>query len=71
MFVAVDEKGEDVMSDKICHRCNGKQQRRRGGRNVQLLNWVMNERRMLQNGEIQAPLYGMQTHKAYVFVIYP
>ena len=34
--VAVDERGEDVMSDEICRRCNGKQQRRRGGRSGQL-----------------------------------
>ena len=26
VFVAVDERGEDVMSDEICRRCNGKQQ---------------------------------------------
>ena len=29
--VAVDERGEGAMSDDICHRCNGKQQRRRCG----------------------------------------
>ena len=27
----------------ICRRCNGKQQRRRGGRRVQLPDWVMNK----------------------------
>ena len=27
---------------EICHRCNGKEQRRRGGRNVQLPDWVTN-----------------------------
>ena len=44
VFVAVDEKGEDVMSDEICHRCIGKQQRKgRGGRNLQLPGWVMNK----------------------------
>ena len=43
IFVAVDERGEDVMSDEICHGCNGKQSRRRDGRNVQLLDWVMNK----------------------------
>ena len=33
-----------LMSDEICHRCNGKQQRRRrGGRNVQLPDRVMNK----------------------------
>ena len=33
----VDERGERVMSDEICRRCNGKQHgRRRGGRSVQL-----------------------------------
>ena len=36
-FVAVDERGEHVMSDEICRRCNGERQgRRRGGRSVQL-----------------------------------
>ena len=44
VFVAVDERSEDVMSDEICRRCNGKQQsRRRGGRSVQLPDWVMNK----------------------------
>ena len=37
VFVAVDERGEDVMSDEICRRNNEKQERRRrGGRTVQL-----------------------------------
>ena len=27
------------MSDEICRRCNRKQQRRRGGRSVQLPDW--------------------------------
>ena len=45
VFVAVDERGEDVMSDEIRLRCNGKQQRRRGGRNVQLPDWVVNRRK--------------------------
>ena len=37
VFLAVDLRGEDVMSDEICRRCNGKQQRRRrDGRSVQL-----------------------------------
>ena len=40
--VAVDERDEDVMSDEIYRRYNGKQQRRRrGGRSVQLPNWFM------------------------------
>ena len=40
--MAVDERGEYVMSDEICRRCNGKQQRRRrGGRSVQLPDWFM------------------------------
>ena len=44
VFVAVDESGEEVMSDEICRRYNGKQQRRRrGGRSVQLLDWVINK----------------------------
>ena len=43
VFVAVDERGEDVVSDETCHLCNGKQRRRRGGRNVQLPDRVMNK----------------------------
>ena len=31
VFVAVDERGEDVMSDEICRRCNEKQEIRRRG----------------------------------------
>ena len=42
VFVAVDERGEDVMSDEVYRPCNGKQQRRRrGGRSVQLLDWCI------------------------------
>ena len=42
--MTVDERGEDVMSDEICRRCNAKQERkRRGGRGVQLPDWVMNK----------------------------
>ena len=37
VFVAVDERGEDAMSDEICRRYNG------GGRSVQLPDWVMNK----------------------------
>ena len=41
VLVAIDEIGEYVMSDDICRRCNGKQHRwRRGGRSVQLPDWV-------------------------------
>ena len=37
VFVAVDERGESVMSDEICRRCSGTQQRRRhDGRSVQV-----------------------------------
>ena len=43
VFVAVDETGEDVMSDEICRRNNGKQKRMRGGRSVQLPDWVLNK----------------------------
>ena len=43
VFVAVDERGEDVLSDEIRRRCNGTQQRRRGGRSVQLPDWAMNK----------------------------
>ena len=43
VLVAVDERGEHVMSNETC-RCYGKQQRRRrGGRSVQLPCWVMNK----------------------------
>ena len=36
VFVVVDDRGKDVLSDEIRRRCNGKQQRRRrGGRSVQ------------------------------------
>ena len=42
VFVVVDDRGEDVLPDEICHRCNGKQQRkRRGVRSVQPPDWVM------------------------------
>ena len=42
VFVAIDERGEDVMSDEICRRCNGKQRRRRrSGQSVQLPDWFM------------------------------
>ena len=43
VFVAVGERGEDVVSDKICRRCNGKMERRRGGRGGQLPDWVINK----------------------------
>ena len=37
VFAAVDERGEDVMSDDGGRRCNGKQQRkRRGSQSVRL-----------------------------------
>ena len=40
----VDERGEDVMSDEICRQNNEKQERRRrGGRSVQLPDWVKNK----------------------------
>ena len=41
-LVAVDERGEDVICDEICRQCNGKPQRRRVGRSVQLPDWFMN-----------------------------
>ena len=35
VFVAVANRGEDIMSDEICHRFNEKQQyRRRSGRSM-------------------------------------
>ena len=41
--MAVDERGEDVVSDEICRQRNRKQQRRRrGGLGVQLPDWVIN-----------------------------
>ena len=40
--MTVDER-EDIMSDEICRRNNGKQGRRRGGRSVQLPDWVLNK----------------------------
>ena len=44
VFVAVDEIGEDVMSDEIFRRNNWKQERsRRDGRSVQRLDWLMNK----------------------------
>ena len=43
VFVAVDRRGEDVMSDEVCYRRNGKKQRgRRDGRNMQLPDCAMN-----------------------------
>ena len=40
--MVVDDRGEDVWSDEICRRLNGKQQRRRrGGRSVQPPDWFM------------------------------
>ena len=32
MFVAVDERGEDVMSDENCRRCNEKQEKKEAWR---------------------------------------
>ena len=44
VLAAVDERGEDVMSDEMCRVRNRKQQRaRRGGRSVQLPDWVINK----------------------------
>ena len=54
-FVAVAERGENVMSDEICRRRNGKQQKRsRGGQSVQLPDWVMNK----SKGNIEMVLPG-------------
>ena len=43
VFVAVDERGEDVMSDEIRPRCNGKSEE--GGVAAEVCNsdWVMNK----------------------------
>ena len=42
VFVVVDDRGEDVLSNEICRRCNRKQQRRRrGGRTVQPPDWFV------------------------------
>ena len=42
-FVAVNERGEDVISGEICRRNNGKHETRRGGQSVQLPDWVLNK----------------------------
>ena len=63
VFVAVDERGEDVMSDEICRRCNGKQQRRRGGQSVQLPDWVMNK---IKRQHIIAIYLGHQNEVSFV-----
>ena len=40
--MTVDERGEDIVSDEICCRCNGKQPGMgRSGRSVQLPDWFM------------------------------
>ena len=36
VFVGVDERGEDIVSDEICRRNYRKQKRRRGGRSATL-----------------------------------
>ena len=36
VFVGVDERGEDIVSDEICRRNYRKQKRRRGGRSETL-----------------------------------
>ena len=42
VFVAVANRGEDVMSDEICRRFNRThQQRTRSGRSVQVSDWFM------------------------------
>ena len=44
VFLAVEDRAQHVVSDEISRRCNGIQQRsRRGGRSVQLPDWVMNK----------------------------
>ena len=44
VFVVVDDRGEDVLSNEICRRCNRKQQRRRrGGRTVQPPDWFVHD----------------------------
>ena len=52
--MAVVEIVADAVSDEICRRRNGKQQRRHGGRSVQLPDWVMNK----SNGEVLLLLRG-------------
>ena len=42
VFVTVDGRGKDVVSDEICGGNYRKQKRRRGGRSVRLSDWVMN-----------------------------
>ena len=42
MFLWGSTRGEDVLFDESCRRCNGKEERRkRGGRRVQLPDWFM------------------------------
>ena len=44
VFAAVDERGEDVISDNLCCLCSGTQQRRkRGDRSAQLPDSVINK----------------------------
>ena len=43
VFVAVAERGDDVMSDEICHRCNGKQQGGVAAEMCSSQDWVMNK----------------------------
>ena len=54
VFVEVDERAEDDMSDQICHPCNRKQIMRRGGGKVKLSHWVMNK---LKGLRIMAPTW--------------
>ena len=42
-FVAVNERGEDVISGEICRRNNGKHGTGRGGQSAQLPDWVLNK----------------------------
>ena len=41
--MVIDERREDVVSDEIGRRTNGKQKRRRGGQSVELRDCVMNK----------------------------
>ena len=63
--MTVDERGEDVMSDEICRRCNAKQERRRGGRGAQLPDWVISSCILFSFICLQA--FGLESHKWKIF----
>ena len=56
VFMAVDERDEDVMSDEIFRRCSGKQQTSRGGRRVQLPDCFILSMNKIKRHHIIAPI---------------